>query len=280
VGIVAAWSIPMVTKSGGWHAYWAASRTLYHRQFSLTSIFYGASLHQAAFNGANALGATAMIALPAVVVALLAFRGRGSAVRRGNPGPWILVASLVPYLVTYFGIQLGKPGYVLAMLPLFAVLAGGLVATSGRAVPVAAVVAVVLVVGYLVLPQWPLPWRLDAFFPTAHAVHVQDQEALGLRQLAASCPPARCTIVSLPTSRRYWYHDPVSLAGWYAPGSRVISSGDVEAHRSSLREVLWVGTEVPEAVRTGAREEGSIGTWEVFRSQTAATRLIVRRAFA
>jgi 4-amino-4-deoxy-L-arabinose transferase-like glycosyltransferase len=279
VGILAAWGVPMVAKSGGWHAYWAASRTLYHRQFSLTSIFYGASLHQAAFNGANALGASAMVALPAAIVTVLAFRRRGSTMARRNPAPWILVASLVPYLVTYFGIQLGKPGYVLAVLPLLAVLAGGLVASSPRAVPVAAVVALVLVVGYVVLPQWPLPWRLDAFFPTAHAIHVQDQEALGLRRLSASCPPTSCTIVSLPTSRRYWYHDPAALAGWYAPRSRVIASGAVSADKASLRQVLWVGTSVPPIVRERATPEESVGTWAVFRSQTAATRVIVRQAF-
>jgi len=279
VAIVAAWGVPMVAKSGGWHAYWTASQSLYRRQLSITSIFYGASLHEIAFNAAVALGATALVALPAAAVVLLALRRNRSEGALGCPALWILAAWLVPYLATYFAVQLGKPGYVLAILPLLAVLAGGLVAASARAVPIAATVAAILVIAYLVLPQWPLPWRLDAFFPTAHAIHVQDQEAQGLRRLGASCPSDSCTIVSLPTSRRFWFHDPAALASWYAPRSRVLAADDVFADRSSLGEVVWVGTTVPPAIRALAKSDGSIGTWAVYRSQTAVTRQIVRLSF-
>jgi hypothetical protein len=279
VAIIAAWAVPMVLKSGGWQAYRHASQALYQRQFSQTSIFYGASLHLAVFNAANALGATAMVALPALIVVVLALSGRRSTAVFQHPTLWITGAWLVPYLVMYLAIQLGKPGYVLAYLPLFAVLAGGLVASSPRAVPVAAVVAGLLLVAFLVLPQWPFPWRLDAFFPTAHAVHVQDEEALGLRSLAATCPAASCTIISLPTSRALWYHDPTALARWYAPHSRVVDSDDVYADRASLREVLWVGTAVPGPVIALATRVGTIGTWTVYRSPDAVTAQIIHQAF-
>jgi 4-amino-4-deoxy-L-arabinose transferase-like glycosyltransferase len=278
IAVVAAWGIPMVVKSGGWQAYSRASQALYHRQFSLTSIFYGASYHQVAFNAANTLGATAMVALPAAAVVVLAFGPQKSAWGLRHPAMWIMAASLIPYWVTFFAIQLGKPGYVLATLPIFAVLAGGLVAASDRAVFLAVAVTVITVTGYLVLPQWPLPWRLDAFFPTAHAVHVQDQEALGLERLGASCPRNSCTIVSLPTSRRFWYHDPASLYQ-YAPNSRVLLSDDVSADRASLGEVLWVGTTIPRAVSALATPEGSYGTWAVYQSRGAVTEEIVRQAF-
>lgn len=279
IAIIAAWGVPMIAKSGGWHAYENASKSLYKSQFSDTSILYGASLHQVAFNAANTLGATAMVAVPAIVVVLLAFRRGATTGWLRRPALWILVASLIPYLATYLVFQMGKPGYVLAILPIFAVLAGGLVADSRRAVVAAIAVAVVFLAGFLTLPQWDLPWRLDAFFPTAHAVHVQDQEALGLRRLAGSCPRESCTIVSLPTSRQFWYHDPVSLARWYAPDSRVLSSDDVSANRASLGEVLWVGTAVPHAVVKLANAEPSVGTWAVYRSQPAVTEQIIRQAF-
>jgi hypothetical protein len=279
IAIVAAWGIPMVVKTGGWQAYSRTSQALYARQFSLTSIFYGASLHQVAFNAANTLGATAMVALPAAAVVLLAFGPQKWAWGLRRPALWIMAASLIPYWVTFFAIQLGKPGYVLATLPIFAVVAGGLVAASARAVSVVLAVAVIMVMGYLVLPQWPLPWRLDAFFPTAHAVHLQDQEALGLRRLGPLCPRNSCTIVSLPTSRRFWYHDPSALFGWYAPNSRVLLSDEVSAHRAALGEVFWVGTTVPGPVSTLATPEGSYGTWRVYRSRGAVTETIVRQAF-
>ncbi len=279
IAIVAVWAIPMVVKSGGWHAYSKASGRLYSRQFSQTSVLYGASLHQAAFNAADTVAATAMVALPAVAVVVLAYRPLKSRWGARRPAMWILAASLVPYWVTFFAIQLGKPGYVLATLPIFAVLAGGLVAASARAVSVAVVVTVVVMIGYLVLPQWPLPWRLDAFFPAAHSLHVQDEEALGLRALARSCPRASCTIVSLPTSPRLWYHDPLALYRWYAPDTHVLASDDVSTDRAPLENVLWVGTTLPPAVTALATREGSIGTWVVYRSGTAVTQEIVREAF-
>jgi hypothetical protein len=279
IAIIAAWGVPMIAKSGGWHAYSKASSSLYRSQFSDTSFLYGASLHQVAFNAANAVGATAMVVLPAVIVVVLAFRRGSTTGWLRRPALWVLVASFIPYLATYLVFQLGKPGYVLAVLPIFAVLAGGLVAESRRAVVAATAVAVVFLAGFLILPEWHLPWRLDAFFPTAHAVHVQDQEALGLRRLAASCPRDSCTIVSLPTSQQFWYHDPVSLARWYAPDSRVLSSDDVSANRASLGEVLWVGTAVPHAVVKLANAEPSVGTWAVYRSQPAVTEQIIRQAF-
>ena len=277
--IVAAWAVPMIQKSGGWRAYEDASQSLYHRQFSQTSYFYGASLHQVAFNGACALGATVMVMLPAVAAVVLGYRGRKSSSSFRRPAVWILGAWLVPYLVMYFGVQLGKPGYVLAYLPLFAVLAGGLVAASSKAVLLSTGVFVAVLTGFLVLPQWPFPWRLDAFFPTAHAVHLQDEEALGLRRLAATCPRSSCTIVSLPSSRRFWYHDASALSGWYAPESRVIGSGDVRGARSSLGKVIWVGTTVPSPVVRWATYIGTAGTWSIYESSPAATASIVQQAF-
>lgn len=276
-GVVLAWSLPMLAKTGGWHAYSRASRALYDRQFSQTSIFYGASFHLVAYNAASTIGATAMVALPAIAVVLLAFGPQKAAWGTKRPAMWILLASLLPYSVTFFAIQLGKPGYVLANLPIVAVVAGGLVAASARAVLVAATVLVIMVAGYLVLPQWPMPWRLDAFFPTAHAVHLQDQEALGLRHLSASCPPSSCTIVSFPGSRRFWYHDPSSPSHWYAPGSRVLSSDEIEANQVLSGEVIWIGTTVPRVVSDLATPEGSYGTWLVYQSRGPVTDAIVRQ---
>jgi len=277
--ILAAWAIPMIQKSGGWRAYEDASRSLYHRQFSQTSFFYGASLHQVAFNGACALGATVMVAVPAAVVVVVGYRGPKSSASMSKPALWILSAWIVPYWIMYFGIQLGKPGYVLAYLPVFAVLGGGLVAASSRVVLLSTGVFVVALLGFLVLPQWPFPWRLDAFFPTANGVHLQDEEALGLRRVASTCPRSTCTIVSLPSSRRFWYHDAASLGAWYAPESRVIESGDVRADRSSLAEVFWVGTTVPESLARLATYVGSAGTWSIYESSPAVTESIVQRAF-
>ena len=279
LAIVAAWGVPMVVKSGGWHNYSWDSSTLYNRQFKLTSLLYGADLHGIAFNAAIALGAIAMVTVPAALVAVLAFQRQKSAWRVRRPALWILVAALVPYLITFFAIQLGKPGYVLALLPILAVLAGGLVAHSSRALVVTGVVSVILVAGYLVLPQWPFPWRLDAFFPTAHAVHLQDEESLGLQSLAPSCPPRSCTMVSLPPSLHFWYHDTFGMYRWYAPNSRQVNIANVHADRASLGEVLWVGTIVPQAVRTLATPVGTFGTWSAYRSDKAVTAKIIKEAY-
>ncbi len=286
--IVAAWGIPMVSKSGGWHAYWQASENLYRSQGKRTSLLYGASVHNAVFNVEVALAATFMIALPCAVVVVLAFRRRATGtgartpaahVRRriGVPARWVLGAWFVPYAFTYFVVQLGKPGYVLAFLPLLAVLTGGLVAASPRALPVVCGVAVVLLVGFLALPQWWLPWRLDAFFPTAHAVRVQDQEAQGLRALGWTCPPATCAIVSLPASNRYWYHDAHSVARWYSGGAMIVPPPSGQAADSALRDstVYWVGYDVPASVRKLATAVTTYGTWSVYRSSPARTRQIL-----
>jgi 4-amino-4-deoxy-L-arabinose transferase-like glycosyltransferase len=275
--IVAAWAIPMIVKSGGWHAYRAASNALYERQFRATSILYGADLQQVAFNAKNTLGAILMVALPAVLVVLFAYRRNGSAVELGRPSLWILVASIVPYLFIYFVFQFGKPGYALAFVPLFAVLAGGLVANSKRAIPAAGVVAGLLILGYLTLPHWPLPWRLDAFAPTSEAIHVQDQEAFALRNLGTECPAASCTIVSLPGSLRYWYHEPSALAGWYAPASRVVPITDVNTGNAPSGKVLWIGTAVPQAVRDLATPKNPAGSWNIYLSSPAVTTKILAR---
>src|ERR1039457_5353302 len=283
VTIVASWSIPMVLKSGGWHAYWQASQSLYDRQGKNSSLLFGASLHLAIHNLEVALAATAMVALPAAAIIVRASRRRRSKSRGredvpvtrriGAPARWILGAWFVPYAVVYFAVQLGKPGYVLAYLPLAAVLAGGLVAMSPRALPVAGGIAFVLILVFLTLPQWPLPWRLDAFFPTAHAVHVQDQDAQGLKSVGQVCPRASCTIVSLDPSKRYWYHDAESLVRWYSDGARPVPVGQVENSVGTLEnmEAYWVGVVVPAAVEKLAIPVATFGTWQVFRSSPATT---------
>ena len=42
----------------------------------------------------------------------------------------------------------------------------------------------------------------SAFFPTADSIDVADVEARGLERVAATCPPPRCTLFSLPPSDR------------------------------------------------------------------------------
>lgn len=286
LAIVAAWGVPMVVKSGGWHAYWQASASLYDRQGQLTSLLYGASVHDALFNVEVALAATVMIALPCVIVVLLSFQRRkggssheSTTTRRIDvPARWILGAWFVPYAATYFAVQLGKPGYALVFLPLFAVLAGGLVASSPRALPVVGAVALVLFAGFLILPQWSLPWRLDAFLPTAHAVRVQDAEARGLVSVGKSCPPATCVVVSLDSSKRYWYHDAASLQRWYSGGARIVTLADGPGANSSLQHstVYWVGAVVPPAVSRLATFVTTYGTWSVYRSSPGITSRILR----
>jgi hypothetical protein len=288
LGIVAAWGIPMVSKSGGWHAYWQASQTLYRGQAKLTSLLYGASVHQAVFNVEVALAATVMILVPGMFVVLLAFRRRKDGGSSGDtaavtsngarrwvrsPALWILAAWFVPYAVIYFAVQLGKPGYALVFLPIAAVAAGGLVASSPRALPVAGVLALVLLVAFLVLPQWSFPWRLDVFFPTAHAVRVQDQEAQGLVAVGRTCPRATCTVVSLDSSDRYWYHDAASLARWYSGGARIVTLSQAEngGPPAPNSTVYWVGSLVPTAVANLARPDATYGSWSVFRSSAHST---------
>jgi hypothetical protein len=285
IGVVLAWGIPMVSKSGGWHAYSQASSSLYDRQGKATSLLYGAPLHLAAFNVEVALAATTMVAVPAILIVALARRRRsapetndtGDAPRVRTAAWWILAAWFVPYAAIYFAVQLGKPGYVLAYLPLFAVAAGGLISPSPRALPIAAGVAVLSVAAFLLVPQWPLPWRLDAFAPTAHGVRVQDQEAEGLAAVGHECPASACVIVSLDDSKKFWYHDPASLVRWYSSGARIVpwasaaSAGGIRAHDS----VYWVGSVVPPEVSASATYVMSYGTWQVYRSSPGVTKEIL-----
>ncbi len=284
VAVVLAWGVPMVSKSGGWHAYSQASSSLYDRQGKATSLLYGAPLHLAVFNLEVALAATVMVVVPAVLVVVLA-RQRKSAVEGQEPDDagathrarraawWILAAWFVPYAAIYFAVQLGKPGYVLAYLPLAAVAAGGLTSASPRALPIAVGVAVFSVGAFLIVGQWPLPWRLDAFVPTAHAVRVQDQEAKGLAAVGRACPRTTCAIVSLDDSKEYWYHDPASLVRWYSSGARIVplaSAADAGITKGQ-KEVYWVGSIVPAAVSALATHVTSYGTWEVYRSSPEVT---------
>lgn len=282
LAIVAAWAIPMVIKTGGWRAYLRASQSTYDQAGKLTSLLYGASISQARFNVEVVVAGTLMLLIPAAVVVLLAYRRRtrtsglgvGPVSRRIDlPTFWILGAWFVPYAVMYLVVQLGKPGYLLAYLPIIAVLAGGLVATFPRVLPVAASIAVATLVTFLTLPQWPLPWRFDNFFPTAHAIQLQDKDAEGLARLGVTCPPATCKIISLDSSKRFWVHDAESLAPWYSGGAQILSLSDIRNSADLLQrmDVYWVGAIVPPVVERLATPVAMYGTWRVLRTSPAVT---------
>ena len=119
--------------------------------------------------------------------------------------------------------------------------------------------------------------RLDGFAPSAHGVRVQDQEAEGLVDVGKKCPASRCAIVSIDDSKKFWYHDPASLARWYSSGARIVpwasaaNAGVIRAHDS----IYWVGSGIPPAVRSLGTYVTSYGTWEVYRSTPGVTKEIL-----
>ena len=274
--VMAAWAAPMVAKSGGLAAYRRASDDLWARSGE-GSLLTGGSLGDTASTFAITAFAFASIAAPALVAVTIcrpwrpagwrALAGRLRESARGGPGSrWLLlVAWVVPYLTVYALVHFGKPGYALAFMPAVNVAAGGVLAGSGRAPAVATALAAAVTAGYALLPTPPLPGRAAVFWPTADSIRTQDEEARALQQLSRACRPPRCAIVSLETSRRYWFHDPKSLAEWYAPGSLVVAD-EALATRPFGGELVWIGSSIPAHVRRRARFERRAGSWVVYRS--------------
>jgi len=266
--IVAAWTVPMAAKSGGLAAYRGASRQLWESTAREHSLLFGSSFDAAASTALITAFAVASLLVPAVLV-LLAARVV-PAIPRDRLAWAILLAWVMPYLAIFGLVHFGKPGYVLVLLPALTVTAGGLMIRSAAAPRAAAAIAVASALAYVLLPNPDLPGRTSVFFPTADAVAAQDAESRELRRLAPTCLPPECTIVSLESSRRHWFHDAFSLSERYAPGSRVVKWDDLQALDLDT-EALWIGSVIPEAVARHARRLGQTETWVTYRSDRAAT---------
>jgi FtsH-binding integral membrane protein len=282
-----AWAVPMLAKSGGLNGWRAANDAAASHFSHKTALLFGASLRAAGFNATMAIAGTVAVIVPALAVAgvYALFRRRRPEGDRSEPDPArpadpgrqpavLLALWSLPYLVTYLGIHFGKPGYALALLPPAAVATAGWAAcwpggdVGGRGRIAVVGFAAVVLAAWAVLPVLRLPWRTDAFVPTAAAIGQQDHESTGLAALAARCPAPRCTIVSTGSSRRYWFHEPVSLVRDLSAPVRVVPSS---AAVGVTGEVWWVGAAPAPAVAAIASRSPSIGSWQVLHSSSAQT---------
>jgi 4-amino-4-deoxy-L-arabinose transferase-like glycosyltransferase len=274
VGIVAAWSIPMLVKSGGLSGYLRASN-LYGRAARETSILGGGTLGRAAYNAGQTLIAILLAAIASLLLlAVGVARHRLSANRRVE---WLLIGAwIVPYLGVYALVHFGKPGYALACLPPLAVAAAGVTCDSRFALPASALLAASMVGFFLLVPVKRLPavltlFRAPSFIPTAASIRLQDEEAEYLASVSNHCREPSCGIVSLGTARELWEHDPWSLRRSYAPGQQIkrLTDPGQQAPRGST--IYWVGGNVPKAVARYARYVRSVGLWDSYETRGRAT---------
>jgi hypothetical protein len=283
--IVCAWGVPTIVESGGLHPYLRRSHELYG-QASSGSILHGGTPGNAAYNVWFTAAATVLTALPALIlVVIFLSRSRWARPRAVGAQWWILLTWFASYFVFYAVVLLGKPGYLLAYVPAVDVAAAGLVARWKAALPVATLIAIGGVVGYLAIDVWPLPSafsqrKLAQYLPTEDAVTTQDRETRGLERFAPSCRPPACTIVSLAGSRRFFFHDVDSLHRRYAPDARIAVWKDVVAGSSPAPRgrALWIGTQVPVQVMEKATLVGRAGTWRFYESTPAQTAAIIGSA--
>jgi 4-amino-4-deoxy-L-arabinose transferase-like glycosyltransferase len=275
VGIVAAWSIPMLLKSGGITGYIRASN-LYDRAASKTSLLWGASLGHALYNAAQTVIATVLAAAaPLLLLAVGAARHR---LRVNDRMEWLLLGAwVVPYLALYALVHFGKPGYALACLPPLAVAAAGATRYSRFALAASAFLAAFAVGFFLFTPIRRLPavltlFRAPSFIPTAASIRVQDREAAYLLSVSRHCRRPSCSIVSLGTARELWEHDPWSLRRSYAPRLEIKRLTDRGRQAPEGSTIYWIGGNVPAAVRRYGQHVRSVGLWESYETRGQRTR--------
>lgn len=269
--VVVAWMVPTVVEAGGVSDYLSAGR-LYRQAAERTWFALGGN---GVSNGALATAAVALAALPSAVLVLACWRHRP----RGGWRWWLLAAWAAPYVLFSGLVHLGKPGYLLAAVPAFAVAAAGLTADHRRAPAVAALVAAAGMAYYLLVPNVALPERIEsyrpfAFAPTADAIRIQDAQAKAFIDFAPTCVPPACTVVSMQSSERFWEHEPFGLEDVYAPGT-VVRLRDVNGPERPLGAAIWAGYRPPSPVIARATELAPVGTWRIFRSDPATTRAIL-----
>ena len=275
VGIVAAWAIPMLLKSGGISGYARASN-LYDRAARGTSLLWGASLERALYNAVQTFIATILAAAaPLLLLAVGAARHR---LRVNDRVEWLLIGAwVVPYLAVYALVHFGKPGYALACLPALAVGVAGATRDSRFALAASGFLAAFAVGFFLFVPMRRLPavltlYRAPSFVPTAASIRVQDLEAEYLLSVSNRCRRPSCSIVSLGTARELWQHDPWSLRRSYAPRVEIKRLTDRGRQAPEGSTIYWIGGDVPKAVARYGQHLRSVGLWESYETRGQRTR--------
>ena len=119
-----AWFVPMVVLSGGWGPYWEQS-SAFSEAWAVPLSSPGAFGQGVRTNLRAFLDAAARTVTPLMAAAILYVCFATLALRRRWPphAPWLLLLWLAVPLLAYVFVHLGKPGYLLTLLPAAVIVA-------------------------------------------------------------------------------------------------------------------------------------------------------------